>query len=201
MTGLDEIADLLGVYRVHEGFPVERRKLAGDLLASSLTIQDIEMLGDHVAQTADGNRGAILAAILQDPDKREQRLQDLRRCAQLRRERARPFGDAPARIGPLPEEDPAEWARDRQARIAWCRVGADRRPRAEVAAELGVSLRDLDRMVERGRALNVARLEAPRKRTREEVRLSETPEQVRARVREWRKKILQARVDKPNARR
>jgi hypothetical protein len=61
---------------------------------------------------------------------------------------------APAPAGePVgPSVDPAD--KPRLARMAYCRVKADRRPEAQVARELGVSLADMPALIEQGRELS-----------------------------------------------
>ena len=157
---LDEIEDALLVAGVHDGFPVERRALAGSLLADGVGPADVDLLCAHVRDTVDGVPAAnrVLAALLSNPNERKARLVDLRRCAAIRaRTGERAFGDAYAVPAPLPQEDRGQWEQDRRCRVAYCRAVSDRVDLAAVAAEIGVSIEDLAVMIERGRVLQRGR--------------------------------------------
>lgn len=160
MADLEDMAEALAVFEVHVGFPDQRVELARRLLHEAVSVDDVELLGDHCRGTVDGGPAAaarVLVSLLVDVGKRTARLADLRvvRDAQARRlaDRNRAPGDAPAEVAPLPGEPREVWDHDRQCRVAWCRVSGDHRSEAEVAAELGVKPGTLTAMLARGEAL------------------------------------------------
>lgn len=157
MSAIDDMDDALLLYDVHAAFALNRRKLAATLVSEAVTPDDVALIADQITRSTDAqaNRPAIILAVLADPAARADRITQLRRQAELRAAaKAEPrFGDKPAAIAPLPGEDAKKWAYDRNCRIAYCRVVADRRSAAEVATELGVPAADLPAMIERGLAL------------------------------------------------
>ncbi len=113
MADLEDLADALAVFEVHAGFPDQRAALARRLLDAAVTVDDVEVLGDHCRATVDGGSAAaarVLVSLLVDDGKRTSRLADLRviRDAQARRHAGqnRAPGDVPTKPAPLPGEAP-----------------------------------------------------------------------------------------------
>jgi hypothetical protein len=159
MSALAEITEVLAGFAVHVGFPDKRAALAGKLLGEGVTADQVEALGVHCEKTVEGEAAAarVLTALLGDPTKRTARLADLGIVDAAKARRAaevdRPFGDRPYSPSPLPGEDPAAYERERACRMAYCAVVADRRAPEAVARDFGVTVDELQAMVDRGRAL------------------------------------------------
>lgn len=153
MTLLEDMADELAAADVHVGFAAQRADLARLLLKAGVSTDDVALLAAHCRETVrePGAAPRVLAALLVDHAKRDERLADLRAVAAVKATRNRAFGDAKTEPGRPLEEEPAAWQAVRNAAIAFCRVVTDRAPRETVAAELGVSLDQLDQLVERER--------------------------------------------------
>lgn len=166
MSQTDDMDDAILIYGVHALDALARRALATRLVAESVTIDDVELLGDHVAASTNVSaRPDALLAILTDPKARDDYLPQLRRQRVLRADRGakdQRFGDKPTAVAPLAGEDAKKWEHDRACRIAYCRVRADRRSVAAVADELGVPAADVPAMVERGAALQASPIISPK---------------------------------------
>ena len=165
MADLADIAEALAVYEVHAGFPEKRMGLAGQLVAAGVSLDDIELVGDHCRATVEGVAAAarVLASLLGDDRKLQARLVDLRTIREAQAKRAlrgvdKAPGDQPYVPGPIGEEPRAVWEHDRQCELAVCRVDSDRRSIAEVAREMDVSETTLRVMLDRGRVLRAPRL-------------------------------------------
>ena len=156
MGSLEDMTDVLAAAEVHIGFPQKRRELAGDLISRGVLVSEAEALIAHCVGTCSPPATTkVLVSILEDEAKCRSRLADLRAVEEARGRRRRAFGDKPSQIAPLPGEDQEVWDHDRQCRIAYCRVVADRRSVQEIATELAVSVTTCKVMVERGRTLQV----------------------------------------------
>lgn len=160
MSALAEITEVLAGFAVHVGFPAKRAELAGYLLGEGVTANEVEALGVHCEKTvADGEAAVarVLVALLTSPAKRSARLGDLGVVGAAKAARAAKtdpvFGDRPYTPSPLPGEDPDAYQRDRDCRIAYCAVVADRRAPEAVARDFGISVDELQAMVDRGRAI------------------------------------------------
>lgn len=159
MTPLEAMIDELAVADVHAGFTMEREALARQLLRCGIEPGDVALLAEHCRTTVEGQGSAarVLASILGDDRKRDDRLVDLREIAARKAIRAhqdeRAPGDKPYVPGPVEGETREVWEHDRMCSIAKCRVDGDRVAIAVVARELGVSETTLGVMLERGRAM------------------------------------------------
>jgi hypothetical protein len=149
MADLDEIVDLLASYGVHEGFPHQRRALGLLLWENSVREADIIDLYEHVSRTTtETQRPAVLASILSDPKALVERLEDVRRCASLRKQPAYP-GAAQWVKPSMPEE---QFIRSQNRRMAYALVVADRKPLEEVAKQMSLSPGEVRTLVEEERA-------------------------------------------------
>jgi hypothetical protein len=147
---LDSLDDELAIAGVEEGFPVQRRALAGELLADGWTADDVALVARHCVNTSTPAAGPrILRSLLGDPVARAERIKDLRHVAALRAARNAPEPWTPR---PTEGEDEVRWAASRLAGIAYARVVADRADPREVAVELGVTVPELELLIERERA-------------------------------------------------
>lgn len=200
---VDAILDELLVAGVHVGFPDERVELAERLAVDGVGAQDVRVLAQHCAETVQDGPGAVarvLASILTDRAKRDARLADLRAVLGAKARRAcqdsRAPGDAPVRpfAGPTEGEDPMVWEHDRMCRIAWCRVNSDRRPVAEVAAELGVKVGTITAMLDRGRVLSESPIVKPAPGTPGPAQVEKAERDGQARVREFRERMRDDRA-------
>lgn len=138
-THVDDVADSLLVYGIHVAFPEQRAALARRLV-KSITIEDLERIGDHVAQTAPSAAAAanILFKLLDSDEDRTRLIEQLNRRAELKADRqALPFGAGQwQKPLPIAGEDQNTWARRRNRAIAFARVVTDRRSVAAVAEEM-----------------------------------------------------------------
>lgn len=158
MTLIDAMDEVLQGFAVDAGDPQRRRARAQALLAESVTAEQVETLGRYFEGITEDECSAIrmLCACLYDPAKRTAKLQDLQKAAAARQERRQaPYPGQ----GQWQSPDTADAAR--QARIAFCRVVADRKPEAEVATEMGLPVSRVRELVEQGRAIQSARDAAP----------------------------------------
>ncbi|MBK8100538.1 MAG: hypothetical protein IPK26_25890 [Planctomycetes bacterium] len=96
----------------------------------------------------------IAAAILEGPKRVQAAVGDAIACSEARSQRA----DPKASYGVAERSGPDLQDEARVARIAFCRQVSDRKPVETVAAELGMSLPELARLVEIGRDMQAPRL-------------------------------------------
>lgn len=157
MADLADLDEVLADYGVDAGEPERRRTRAGTLLAAGLDGPGLRLLADHAAKAARGDLqrcGALLAYRLAEEPRWRALLADLRRAGPVVAAAAEPQPEPYFGAGQWRREHGADEAeRDWTARRAYCRVVSDRADRRAVAADLGVSLEDLEQLVERGRVL------------------------------------------------
>lgn len=120
MTYLADIEDALASCRIHEGFPAERRAMAGKLLAEGCTVADIERLSTHCTNTVrdPGCVPRVLFALLRDKERRCAKLADLalvQRAIETRAKKA-PCQAPQVRQTTLPKD--TEWESYAQQRRA-----------------------------------------------------------------------------------
>lgn len=146
-SSIDELEEALVAFAVDAGDPVRRRKRAVQLAAEGMTPAQIELLGEHCEGTVDGEHAAVrvLCALLADPERRRQRLDDLGRAAEAREARRR--GDEPNADG---RRAPSNEELDQ--RFAFARVVCDGAKPFQVANELGIATDEVLRLVELERA-------------------------------------------------
>jgi hypothetical protein len=163
MNTLEEMNEVLAGFAVHTGFPQKRSTLAGKLLSDGVTTEQVEAVGQNCEAMVEGQANAIrvLISLLEDHEKLKARIEDLAVIAAAqakRKEKAqpRPFGDKRAEPGPMAEETPEQWEFTRRCVMAYCRVQQDRHDPLRVAADLGVSMENLQQMIAKGREIQCA---------------------------------------------
>jgi hypothetical protein len=161
-----EISDVLADFGVHIGFQLQRHQLAMQLASDGFTDADVLLVAQHVEQTVDAaGAGAVLASLLNgSPAALRDRVADVKRFADAKAKRdtptSKPYpGGIDHRHG---GDDFAKQDDARQARMAYCRVIADRVDPEAVAKELGVSRAILDGLVQRGFEMQGGRGEMPK---------------------------------------
>jgi hypothetical protein len=80
VTTLVALESALEFHAVHVGFPVERRKLAGELLSAGVSVGDVEIVAIYCQQNAEVP-SACMAAILSRPMMRAEKIEELRTFA------------------------------------------------------------------------------------------------------------------------
>lgn len=162
------------------------RRSAAEAVCAAVRVQPVELrdlLGYiREGEPVEGTARRYMAAIVSDETKLRDAVEGLRAFRRAQAAMARvtkpqePEDTGPAHMANLPlgsptcpcmecakaraKATPAEpWDHDRMCRVAWCRVNGDKRPMAEVAAELGVSDSTLGAMLDRGRVLSEPRPE------------------------------------------
>jgi hypothetical protein len=151
MVDLHAIVDLLGVYAVHEGFPLQRHAAGQRLMEAGWTLTDLRALHGHVERTtAPHQTAAVFASLMADLKIAAERLIDIQRCDDLRAEKADPYPGAA--LWTKPKCESPDFARTVNRRIAYGRVVADRRPLDETAREMDLSIGEVERLVAEERA-------------------------------------------------
>lgn len=146
MVELSEIVDLLAVYGVHEGFPLQRHAAAQRLLDAGWILGDLRTLHGHVERTtASHQTAAVFASLMTDLKVAAERLLDIQHCDELRADKADPYPGSAQWSTPRCESP--SFARSVNRRIAYGRVVADRRPMDEVAREMDLSIGEVERLV------------------------------------------------------
>jgi hypothetical protein len=151
MDSLHEIADLLAVQGIHEGFPRERMELAGKLFGLSISCADLELLHRSVIRsTPPSDTLRVLASVLRSGDALVARIADLRNCSDLQARAAYP--GAGQWTKPTPTMDsPEQWEHATRRRVAYALVIADRKPLQEVAVFMGISPETVQDLVDEER--------------------------------------------------
>jgi len=158
MVTLEEIVEALASYAIHEGFPKERRQLAGQLLAEGVDSGAVEAIGKFCFRTVrDGNPAAVANWLLIDPVRRKDCLDDIGFCADAA---AAKQADAvvsksltPSEVATLSKGEPTEeWLQNRNLCIAFARVVTERAPVKVVAEELGLTEKQVAALVKQERA-------------------------------------------------
>lgn len=140
-AAVDDLSDALLLHGVYEGFPEKRGPLAADLVAHGWTPADVALMAR--ATSSAERPTAALAEALRDRGRAEERLSDLRRAADLRKQaqKAEP-GVAERKTGPMTSGLTQSWDRiDRRRAVrAFLRDG---KPEADVAEWTGASLSEV----------------------------------------------------------
>lgn len=136
-----------------------RRACALGLSTAGLTTVDVADLAAFIAscEPDESRQRKYLAATLSDPERATEAVKDMQAWRNTRQE---PQRRGPKQTAPWHDLETVDgrqrevWDHDRQCRIAYCRVVADRRTVQEVADELGVKTGTITAMIDRGRVLS-----------------------------------------------
>lgn len=131
-----------------------RLTVAEALMQADITASDVDRLEQWVilSEPRVGLARRYLAGLLSDAPGAAQAIGDLKKHENLAagKNDRNAMNYAPA---PAEGEDEAKWEKDRQCRIAHCRINGDKADESTVAAELGVSETELATMVKIGESM------------------------------------------------
>jgi hypothetical protein len=153
---IDDLSNALLVYGIHVGFGEKRSAAAHDLYQQGVTVDDLELVGDHCTDTTDsaGASAKVMFSLLGEPKRFEAKLEDLRKQKELQKARVvAPNADSRKPIGPIEGEDPERWESERRCRMAHCMLHGDRWAIERVARELEVTVAEAQEMADQGKAI------------------------------------------------
>lgn len=145
-----------------------RHACAAALAAAGLRAVDVEDLAEFIweCESDESRARKYLAATVKDPERTAKAVADLGQFRASREAKTKAQRRGPAPTEPWHDFEQVDAAtrnryeEDRFARIAWCRVVADRRDRQLVAEELGFSRQRIDELVARGAELSAPEVRA-----------------------------------------
>lgn len=156
-SGKDALREVLVTEGIFLLSPRKFRETVDNLHAGGITDDDVRSLADYLRASTDSEVQVrkVLASALCDAGTMTESMDRVREWLRRADTGRRNSMLSIYRDRPQVEEgeDPAQWMHDRNARIAYCRVTADRRDAAGVAAELGVTADEVADLIERGRVL------------------------------------------------
>jgi hypothetical protein len=142
LSDRDKVESGLHKYRIHDGFPDQRRSLAVALNIANITAEDIDLLAEsvtHQRRRDSDSVAAIMFGILKEPSIAAKRIEDVRKGMKLRGETKKPYPGQALWQKPQPPTEEQWITVDRDRKIVAYRRG-DRKSPQDIAAILSISV-------------------------------------------------------------